>query len=329
MSTAFVHGGLVAAFGRRATHRRWQTCYMSMEGGQRSSDSSRPAWRGVRARSGAPVTSIREIVQSKEVAEADALILGETHDDPVAHKLEVELLRELLNIKEKKPMLSMEILERDVQLVVDEYVQDVIREADFKSNARLPFNYDSDYKALIEMAKEHNIKVVAPNAPRRYVSLARRVGRENLEGSVLDAAKNFLPPLPYAPASTRYANKFARIMAALRGEDVGPGAQITPPSPGMLDAQSLWDASMAHAICSAADGETSSSSPRPIIFHIGGGFHVEHGLGICEHIPRYNKELRTATITIRPGNVDDPVDKDKDIADFLIITNEDLPRSYQ
>mmetsp|Transcript_3453 Transcript_3453/g.10465 ORF Transcript_3453/g.10465 Transcript_3453/m.10465 type:complete len:338 (+) Transcript_3453:74-1087(+) len=331
-----VNGGIRVSFGRwvQLDRRTFRMCQPSVVEEAKSAERSRPVernqsvWRAFRARCGTPVGSVREIVQSKEVFEADALILGETHDDPVAHELEKEMFRELTEVPKRKPILSMEILERDVQLVVDEYMQGAIRESDFKANARLPFNYDSDYRALVEMAKERQVQVLAANAPRRYVALARRVGRENLESSLPAAARSFLPPLPYAAASEQYAHKFSKIMAVLRGDASKP----QPAPPGLLDAQSLWDASMAHAICSAAKkGQLKASSDRPLVFHIGGGFHVEHGLGIAEHIPKYGEGIRIATVVIQPGSTDEPFDpkKHKDIADFIIITDENVPRSYE
>ncbi len=61
-------------------------------------------------------------------------------------------------------------------------------------------NYDTDYRPLIELARAAPLRVICANAPRRYVSLAGRAGREALH-ALPDAAKRWLPPLPYAQPS--------------------------------------------------------------------------------------------------------------------------------
>ena len=61
-------------------------------------------------------------------------------------------------------------------------------------------NYDTDYKPMVELAKAEGLPVVCANAPRRYVSMAGRQGREALDG--LPAfARQWLPPLPYGQPS--------------------------------------------------------------------------------------------------------------------------------
>jgi len=290
-------------------------------------------WRAFDAKTGTPIDSMRELLRSKSVERADALLIGETHDDPVAHRLEEELLREAIELPGRKPVLSMESLETDVQLVLDEYLSGTIRESDFKNGARLPFNYDTDYKPLVEIAKENGVSVLAANAPRRYVSLARRVGREGLQAAISTEAQRFLPPLPYAGPSTKYREKFARTMAALMdgGKPLAPDMPVPDPPAGMLDSQSLWDASMAYSICSAVAKEKENNlKEQPLIVHIGGVFHVEQRLGIMEHIPNYDGNVQVATVIIKPGNLEKMPDPKglKEAADFLVITDETVPRSY-
>lgn len=70
-------------------------------------------------------------------------------------------------------VLSLEMFEADVQTVLDEYVlRRAIREQDMLQDARPWRNYAMDYRPLVEYCREQGIRVVAANAPRRYVSLA-------------------------------------------------------------------------------------------------------------------------------------------------------------
>src|SRR5262245_42548378 len=96
---------------------------------------------------------------------AEVTFVGEPHNDPVAHYLEEQFLRDTWD---RRLALSMEMFERDVQYVLDEYLADLITEPNLISNGRAWKNYKSDYSPLVEFAKEKKIPVIAANAPRRY-----------------------------------------------------------------------------------------------------------------------------------------------------------------
>lgn len=59
--------------------------------------------------------------------------LGEMHDDAVAHYLEAEILKRVAG---PGWALSLEMFERDVQSVVDEYLNGVIEERDLIASGR-------------------------------------------------------------------------------------------------------------------------------------------------------------------------------------------------
>ena len=61
-------------------------------------------------------------------------------------------------------------------------------------------NYDTDYRPMVEVAKQEGLPVICANAPRRYVSLAGRSGREALE-QLPQEARQWLAPLPYRQPS--------------------------------------------------------------------------------------------------------------------------------
>ncbi len=72
----------------------------------------------------------------------------------------------------------MEMFERDVQIVLDEYLKNYISESHFISSSRAWGNYKTDYRPLVEFAKQNKIDVVAANAPRRYVNMVSRLGKD-------------------------------------------------------------------------------------------------------------------------------------------------------
>merc|ERR1712227_497336 len=70
--------------------------------------------------------------------------------------------------------------------------------------------------------------------------------------------------------------------AAMCPAPVSEGGPKNPAMERMVLAQSLWDASMAWKLAGALREGTVDK-----IVHVCGRFHVEHGLGIPEHLDRY------------------------------------------
>src|SRR5918993_1411143 len=114
--------------------------------------------------------TIQEVVEA--FGGADVVLVGEEHDDPTAHLLEAELLRRAherhglgAGAKGRPVALSLEMFERDVQLVVDEYLAGLISERHFLASSRPWKNYQVDYRPLVEYARAQKLPVIAANAP--------------------------------------------------------------------------------------------------------------------------------------------------------------------
>src|ERR1051325_7378260 len=101
---------------------------------------------------------LEEIVEALDGA--DVLFVGETHDDATGHAVEAELLRRADERysqgagKKRAVALSLEMFERDVQTVVDEYLGGLISERHFLLSSRPWNNYATDYKPLVDYARE-------------------------------------------------------------------------------------------------------------------------------------------------------------------------------
>ena len=242
--------------------------------------------------------------------------VGEEHDDPVAHYLELEVLKALPTAK---AVLAMEMFERDVQSVVDEYLSGIITEEHLIASGRAWPGYKTDYRPMVEHAKENHIRVIASNAPRRYVNRVSRLGKESLS-ALSDEAKATLAPLPYAEASTEYAENFRRVMEEVKKQQP-PEKNPRDPRFG-LQAQSLWDATMAYSIA-----ESLIQNPDGHLLHINGSFHSEHRLGILEHLQRYRPNTPTLVVTVTPRD-DFPKWSAKlaNTGDFVIVTDAALEK---
>lgn len=253
-----------------------------------------------------------------EIGNVDVVFLGEQHDDAVAHFLQAEIFR--LAVEQfggkRKATLSLEMFERDVQIIVNEYLSNQISEQHFLSSSRPWGNYNTDYRPLVELAKEKKLEVIAANAPRRYVNMVSRLGRDSLN-NLAPEAKKWLAPIPYGEASDAYTKKFNALMGGMTGAN-------TPTQHSPLNSQALWDATMAYSIA-----QHLKKNKKALIVHLNGSFHTENRLGMVEHLLKYRSKTRVLVVTMRYEDDFKNFDKVKhtDIGDFVILTDSKIPRT--
>jgi uncharacterized iron-regulated protein len=263
---------------------------------------------------GGPAT-IDDIIKSLD--KVDVVFLGEQHNDSVGHSLEFEIFRQAVeNYAAKRSLaLSMEMFERDVQIVLDEYFKDQITEAHLLASSRPWDNYKTDYRPLVELAKEKKLTFIAANAPRRYVNIVSRKGRAPLN-DLSPQAKSWIAPLPYSEPTEPYAAKFKAQM--------GPTPEAQMGIENILASQSLWDATMADSIAGYL-----KQHKAPLVVQLNGSFHSESRMGIVDHLMRYRPGTRVLVVTMRyedDFHHFDPA-KYQGIGDFVILTDSKQPRS--
>lgn len=260
----------------------------------------------------------------KAFGDAEVVFIGETHDNPLAHRLELQLLdgaytRYHTNDKTARNVtLSLEMFERDVQTPLDEYLSGLINEQHFLASSRPWNNYQTDYKPLIEFARAHKLSVIAANAPARYVNRAGRMGRDSL-AALSTLAKSWLAPLPYFAASPAYAAKFNSFMESAGGMHQSGGAQF------LLDAQVLRDATMAYSIA-----ERLKTEKGALVLQVNGDFHSSGHMGVPEQLQSYRRGTRIIVITIIPSKAAPQPDAEHlgKLGDFVVITESSVSGTF-
>ena len=246
----------------------------------------------------------------KVAEDADIVLFGESHDDPISHWLQLELTKDLYDLKRENLVLGAEMFESDNQIILDEYLDSLISQNSFETNARLWPNYKTDYKPLVEFAKTNKLKLVATNVPRRYASLVNSKGFEGLDGLSAEA-KAFLPPLP-----VKYDAELNCYKSMMEME--GMGGHVTPNFP---KAQAIKDATMAHFIL-------KNWSMGKLLIHYHGSYHSENYESIYWYLKQANPNLNIVTIhTVSQGDVTDLPDENKGKADFTICVDEDMTKT--
>lgn len=246
----------------------------------------------------------------KQVENADIVLFGELHDNPVSHWLQLELTKDLYQLKGENLILGAEMFESDNQLILDEYIDTLISQKRFEAEARLWSNYKTDYKPLIEFAKENTIDFVATNIPRRYASLVNSKGFEGLE-ELSEEAKTFISPLPinYDPELDCYKSML---------EMEGMGDHVNENFP---KAQAVKDATMAHFIL-------KNWSKGKLFLHYHGAYHSDNFESIYWHLKQENPNINIVTITtVSQEDVSAITEENKGVADYTICVDEDMTKT--
>ncbi len=248
----------------------------------------------------------------KKALKADVVFFGESHNDPIAHWMEYEFTKDFYKSKRENLILGAEMFERDNQLILDEYLTGKISEKSFNSEARLWNNYKTDYKPLVEFAKDKHLKFIATNIPRRYASIVYKKGFEGLD-DLFPESKSYIAPLPidYDPDVPCYKN-----MLNMGGQ---LPAHITQNFP---KAQAIKDATMAYSIAGYAE-------KGKLFFHYNGSYHSDNYEGIIWYLNKYKPGLKIVTITtVEQSDIKSLDSTNFDKADFILVVPEDMTRTY-
>lgn len=254
------------------------------------------------------VVDYKEMIQKAK--KANVVLFGELHDNPISHWLELEFTKDLYKAQNGEVILGAEMFETDNQLLLNEYLSGQINERNFEKEAKLWPNYKTDYKPLINFAKENNTGFVATNIPRRYASMVYYKGLNSLN-SLSDAAKKLLPPLPINVNMELPAYKALLDMDGDGHSDINfPHAQI------------VKDASMGYFI--------SNAIPESGTFiHYNGTYHSDDFEGISWHIQQYTPEIEIMTIsTVTQKDISALEEENEKKADFIICIPESMTKTY-
>jgi uncharacterized iron-regulated protein len=237
----------------------------------------------------------------KAASSADVVLFGELHNNPISHWMEIELTRELSDQGRRTLILGAEMFETDNQLILDEYLAGFITEEKFEEEARLWKNYATDYKPLVVFAKDHNLRFVATNVPRRYANSVFKRGIAVLD-SLSGEAKSYFAPLPLVYDTS--LNCYSQLMG---GDPMGGHGSIN-----LADAQAIKDATMAHFIL-------ENREPGSLFIHFNGAYHSDDHESMNWFLKRAEPGLNILTIsTVSQDEVDRLEEDATGKADFII-----------
>lgn len=246
----------------------------------------------------------------KAVSKADVVFIGETHNCPIAHWIEYEIISDIADRHSKGLVIGAEMLETDNQLLVDEYVTGLISSDRFESEAKLWDNHYTDYAPVLYLAREKGLRFIATNVPRRYASYVKDNGLEALNG-LSDDAKALMAPLSIEYDESIQDNGMFAFMNMMSGHDS---------QSHYAQAQALKDATMAWFI--------AKNFERRFI-HINGNFHSDNNGGIIPYLNIYLPGKHIATVCCVRQEEISRLDKENQYrADFIVCVPEEMTMTF-
>lgn len=280
---------------------------------------------------------------------AEVVFVGEEHDDATGHAVEAALWSDL-QARSPDAVLSLEMLERDEQQVVNNFLGGWMNTADFieqtgSTDWAGPDTWRRFYQPMLDAARQSGAPVVAANAPRDLVRKARREGYAALADLPGDQRKLFA--LPRDRRHCAYRRRFDAVMrehaapATAQPATTQPVATqpaITQPAstqpastqpdhdgelpPALIDAffrgQLVWDATMAESIDRAL-------GYYPRVMHVVGRFHVDFEGGLVEEVRARRPAARVLIISMEPAASKGLRSEDRGRADVVIYTASKEP----
>ena len=250
-------------------------------------------------------TSYEKLLKAGE--KADVVLFGEYHDNSVVHWLQLEFTKDLA--EKKDLVLGAEMLEADNQTQVNQFLKGEINQKQLDSSARLWKNYKTDYKPLVDFAKEKKFSFIATNVPRRYASLVFKKDLVALD-SLSAQEKSWIAPLPIEFDINLPGYK---SMMGMQGGHAGEK---------MPKAQAIKDATMAYFI-------NKNRKENSIFVHYNGTYHSDNYEGINWYLKKLDSEIKIITIaTVEQKDISKLEPEHYNKADFILVIDEDVTKTY-
>lgn len=251
-------------------------------------------------------TTYKKLLKKSE--EAQVVLFGEYHDNSLVHWLQLEYTKDMA--AQKYLVLGAEMFEADNQDELQQYLDGKIDQKALDTVARLWSNYKTDYKPIVDYAKENNIPFIATNVPRRYASQVYKQGIESLE-TLSDEEKSWIAPLPIPYDGTLPGYK--KMVEMMGGHGGGEN---------MPKAQAVKDATMAHFI-------TENIKDDYVFIHFNGTYHSDNFEGISWYLKQNDPDVKMITISsVSQKEVSKLEEENVGKADFILVVDEDMTKTH-
>ncbi len=244
----------------------------------------------------------------RELAKADVVYLGETHDRAEDHQAQIEILKRLYQ-QNRKIAIAMEMFQRPFQDILDQYLAGKITETQLVEQSeykkRWGFAWEN-YAPILRFAKTHQLPVLALNTP---TEVSRKVARSGIE-SLTASERKYIPPLSDIRTDDPEYRQFVQA-AYEQHHQAGHGNSTS--FERFFTAQVLWDETMAEKIA-----QFLKANPNYQVVVLAGQGHIIYGYGIPSRVSRHlgNDKIVQRSVLLSPPNGISSL-TNKPVADFI------------
>lgn len=245
------------------------------------------------------------------VADARVAYVGETHDNPASHRLELQTLKGMEERHPGRTALGMEMFARSQQPVLDKWSAGKLDEKAFLKESHWFDNWKMDfayYRDLLIYARDHQIPVIGLNAEKDLVQAVRSKPLEELSSEQKDR-------LPEMDLSDPYQRGMAEGIFA--GHSHGKMHME-----GFVRAQTLWDETMAESV---ARYLASPEGKERHLVVVAGGNHISHGFGIPRRVFR---RIPTSYVLIGGTEITMSTSKKQELMDVELPDYPNVPYDF-
>jgi len=243
----------------------------------------------------------------------DVVFIGEHHNNSINHWLELQITKALFQKKNGQLTLGAEMFERDNQSQLNDYLSGKLDEKVLKDSMRLWNNFNTDYKPLVDFAKNKKLKFIATNIPRRYASAVAKKGLDSLN-TVTEKEKNYMMKLP---VEVTLETPGYREMLDMMGDHAGPNPM------NFVAAQAVKDATMAESI-------SKNLEKGKLFIHYNGDYHSKEYGGTVWYLKKLNPDLKIAVISVFESENEKltlPTEKFV-LTDYNLVFPDDMTKTY-
>ncbi len=251
--------------------------------------------------------------------EADATFVGERHDDPTGHDVQLAVYEDLLALY-PGTAIALEHLERNEQELLDRYLRgevtmtpDAFIDATGSRNWAGADTWVRFFQPLVDTARENDSPVIAANAPRELVRRAREDGHDALDALPMPERAYFDIPVTStgdAAWNAKWDAYYERFHALMGGGD--DSAEERARTRFVFLSQSTWDGTMGASVANAL----AAGAPRVVM--CAGCFHIERDGGTVLQFLARRPGARALTITVVDSSSAELRRDDRGLADIVI-----------
>jgi uncharacterized iron-regulated protein len=244
------------------------------------------------------------------ITDARIVYVGETHDNPASHRLELQVLKAVFERYPGQTSLGMEMFNVDQQAVLDQWTAGNLTEKEFLKQSGWYDNWRMDYayyRDILNYARENKVPVIGLNATREMVA---KIGSSKLD-ALDEETRSRLPELDLD-------DPYQRAMTEAIYSDHGKGENRLD---GFIRIQTLWDETMAASIAR----HMAVKEPENHMVVVAGGNHVKFGFGIPR---RTYRRLQTSYVLVGNQELVVPPEKQGNMMDVVMPQFPMVPYDY-